>query len=154
MDSTMMGGLGAFLGSIIGGGATLLSTWVAQKSQRKREDTRVEVEKRERLYAEFIAECSTLMTEAFQSGLENTRTFANVMSVYNRIRLISSRPIVIAAEDVFNVILKQYFQPNMTVEDFLQLSEKHREDENPLFVFVEICRTELEALRRSGEAPG
>jgi hypothetical protein len=46
------------LGSLVGGSASVATTWIAQKTLNKRELMREQLRTREALYGEFIGECA------------------------------------------------------------------------------------------------
>jgi hypothetical protein len=55
--------------------------------------------------------------------------------------------VLAAAEQTMKNIAEQYLAPNMSVEDMRDFARSNRED--PLQVFSETCREELEALRHT-----
>ena len=74
MDATIVSGLSAVLGSIVGGSASLASAWMTQKTLSKREVLGNEIRKREILYAEFIVECSRLAVDALDHSSRSGRS--------------------------------------------------------------------------------
>ena len=61
------------LGSLVGGSATVATTWVTQRTLGKRELLRAEIKRREALYGEFISECSARLVESFERSLDKAR---------------------------------------------------------------------------------
>jgi len=55
-DTATLTALSGLLGTLIGGSASVATTWVAHKTVSKRELMREEMRKRETLYGEFIGE--------------------------------------------------------------------------------------------------
>jgi hypothetical protein len=133
------------MGSLVGGSASVVTTWMAQKTLNRREVLREELRKREALYGEFIGECAKLFMDAFTHELEKPETLLPVFALINRIRLCSSRKVLAEAERLLGRITDQYFANNMTVEDLRKLA--HTEQADPLSAFGEACRAELKALR-------
>jgi len=145
MDTALLGALSAVLGSLVGGSASVATTWMAQKTLNRREILRDELRKREALYGEFIGECAKLFMDAFTHNLENLDSLLPVFALVNRIRLCASREVLAEAERVLTRLTDQYFAKNLTVEELRQLA--HTEQADPLRDFGEACRAELKSLR-------
>ena len=145
MDTALVGAMSAVLGSLVGGSASVATTWIAQKTLSKRELAREELRKREALYGEFIGECAKLFMDAFAHNLEKPETLLPVFALINRIRLCSSRKVLAEAERVLRRLTDQYFASNLTVEELRKLA--HTEEADPLSAFGEACRAELKSLR-------
>ena len=133
------------MGSLVGGSASVATTWMAQKTMSRRELAREELRKREALYGEFIGECAKLFMDAITHELEKPETLLPVFALINRIRLCASRKVLAEAERLLGRLTDQYFASNMTVEQLRQLA--HAEKADPLSDFGEACRAELKALR-------
>ena len=147
MDPAVIGALSAVLGSIVGGSASITTAWFTQKTQGRREVVRAEIQKREILYTDFIAECSRLSIDALGHTLEHAETLVKIYALHNRIRLSSSDAVIDAASRAIKRILKLYFGPNVTKEELRELTLTMQED--PLKVFSETCRVELAKLQCS-----
>jgi len=137
--------MSAVLGSLVGGSASVMTTWMAQKTMSRRELAREELRKREALYGEFIGECAKLFMDAITHELEKPETLLPVFALINRIRLCSSRKVLAEAERLLGRITDQYFAKNMTVQDLRKLA--HAGEADPLRDFGEACRAELKSLR-------
>jgi hypothetical protein len=133
------------LGSLVGGSASVATTWMAQKTLNRREILREELRKREALYGEFIGECAKLVMDAFTHKLEKPETLLPLFALINRIRLCASREVLAEAERLLRRITDQYFASNLTVEELRELT--HTEQADPLSAFGEACRAELKSLR-------
>ena len=145
MDTALIGALSAVLGSLVGGSASVATTWMAQKTLNRREILREELRKREALYGEFIGECAKLFMDAFTHNLEKLESLLPVFALVNRIRLCASREVLAEAERVLTRIADQYFAKNLTVEELRELVRIEQAD--PLRDFGEACRAELKSLR-------
>ena len=145
MDTALLGALSAVLGSLVGGSASVATTWMAQKTLDRREVLREELRKREALYGEFIGECAKLFMDAFTHNLEKPESLLPVFALINRVRLCASREVLAEAERVLTRLTDQYFAKNLTVEELRQLA--HTEQADPLRDFGEACRAELKSLR-------
>ena len=145
MDTALLGALSAVLGSLVGGSASVATTWMAQKTLNRREVLREELRKREALYGEFIGECAKLFMDAFTHNLEKPESLLPVFALINRVRLCASREVLAEAERVLTRLTDQYFAKNLTVEELRELT--HTEQADPLRDFGEACRVELKSLR-------
>jgi len=145
MDTALIGALSAVLGSLVGGSASVATTWMAQKTLNRREILREELRKREALYGEFIGECAKLFMDAFTHNLEKLESLLPIFALVNRIRLCASREVLAEAERVLTRVADQYFAKNLTVEELRELVRIEQAD--PLRDFGEACRAELKSLR-------
>ena len=154
MDATIVSALSAVLGSAVGGSVTFATAWIAQKTQSRRQLVRAEIRKRENLYGEFIAECSTLLIDALDHTLDNPDKLLLTYALQNRIRLTSSDAVVAAADQTLRHILKQYFEQNITMQALreavsISLTDDRPKREDPLKPFSEVCRAELCLLQHA-----
>ena len=69
MDIALVSAMSGVLGSLVGGSASVATTWVTQRTLSKRELLREEMHKRETLYGEFISECGKLLVDALTHTL-------------------------------------------------------------------------------------
>ena len=147
MDAPLISVAAGLLGSVIGGSATIGTSWVAQKTLNRRELLRDEIRKREALYGEFIAECTKLLVDAFLHTLEKPEILLPVYALINRIRLLASPAVLAQAEALVARITDQYFSRNLTVDELRHMTRSDQAD--PLRVFGETCRAELESMRQA-----
>ena len=145
MDATIVSALSGVLGSLVGGSATVATTWMTQKTLSKRELIREEIRYREALYGDFIRECSKQVIASFDRTLDKPETLLPVYELINRIRVSASDAVLAEAEHVLQRIMEQYFEPNLSVEEVRALSRSANGD--PLKAFGEACRAELKSLR-------
>lgn len=145
MDVTLVSAMSGVLGSLVGGSASVATTWIAQKTLSRREIAREDLRKREALYGEFIGECAKLFVEALTRTLDKPETLLPVYALINRIRLTASREVLAQAEQLLARITDQYFARNLTVEELRNMA--HSEDADPLKAFGEACRAELKSMR-------
>jgi hypothetical protein len=145
MDAAIVSAMAAVLGSLVGGSATLATAWITQRTQSKRELIRTEMRARERLYGEFIRECSKLVVDSFTHTLEKPETLSPVYEILNRIRLCASDAVLAEAEEMLKWLTEQYSLPNLSVEEIRKLVQARGPD--PLKSFGEACRVELKSMR-------
>jgi hypothetical protein len=145
MDSTIITGLAAVLGSLVGGTATVATTWVTARTQSKRQLIAAEMKKREAIYGEFIHECCERAIDSFERTLDKPEVFLKAYELLNRIRLCASPTVLQEAERAVAVIMDQYFASNLSLEEMRALMRKGGKAD-PLRSFAEACRTELKAM--------
>ena len=148
MDSTIIPAVAAACGSLVGAAATIVTTWITQRTQTvhtKREQT---LRHSEMLYGEFITEASRLAVEAFSNSLERADTFVKLYGIIGRIRLMATYPVLTAAEACIQQIIDIYAKPNMTVEQIRLAFE--RDGLDPIKDFSIACRKELLQIAGGG----
>jgi hypothetical protein len=145
MDTSVISAMSGVLGSLVGGSATVATTWVSQKSQSKRELIRTDIRRREALYGDFINECSARLLDSLGRNLDNPETLLQAYALLNRIRLCASERVLTEAERSVDFIAEQYFSPNLSVEELRTLVRS--KDQDPLRPFGEACRRELQVIR-------
>jgi hypothetical protein len=119
-----------------------------QRAQSRRESVKVEIQRRELVYTEFINECSKLVNDALERSLESPAAFVQVYALLNRLRLTSSDAVVASAEKLIKNIIDQYFQPKVTIEELRKMAAPGS-GADPIQQFSETCRHELHQLLRS-----
>jgi hypothetical protein len=150
MDTGVLGGVSALVGSVVGLSASVATSWVAQRTQARRLSIDAEIKKREALYAEFITECSKLAIDALDHSLEQPDKILSIYALGNRIRLCSSESVIAAADQAIQWIGMQYMKENLAPGELSQLvltavhDPEKRDD--PLQPFSETCRRELASL--------
>jgi hypothetical protein len=146
LEPAVLTALSAILGSAVGGSATLATAWLTQRTQGRRERIEAEMRKREDLYAEFIAESSKLIIEAFDHHLQSPERLTPLYAVINRIRLRCSPEVLAATETTATRIIERYFGPNLSPDEMRQILLARPDD--PLQDFSEACRHELQMLEQ------
>lgn len=144
MDSTIVAAVAAACGSAVGATASIVTTWISQRTQtatKQREET---LRSREALYGEFITEASRLTVEALGNSLERPDTFVKLYGITGRIRLVATEPVLAAAESCIHRIIDLYVKPNMTFEQMRLGFE--RDGLDPIKDFSVACRRELRAI--------
>jgi hypothetical protein len=144
-DTATLTALSGLLGTLIGGSASVATTWVAHKTVSKRELMREEMRKRETLYGEFIGECAKLLMESLTHSLEKPETMLAVLALINRIRLCASETVLEQAERLLRRITDQYLSPNLTLDELHELARSTNAD--LLREFAETCRAELVSIQ-------
>ena len=89
MDSAIVAAMAATLGSLVGAGASLATTWLTQRTQRIRANTEWRLRERQALYEGFITEASRMSVDALMHSLEKPEQLIALYGILGRIRLMS-----------------------------------------------------------------
>ena len=141
MNSTIITASAAVCGSLVGAAASIVTTWITQRTQAMLAARRESLRRNEALYSEFITEASRLTVEGFSHSLERPDTFVTLYGITGRIRLVSTEPVLNAAEACIRRIIELFEKPNLTVEQIRTVFERDRFD--PVKDFSVACRKEL-----------
>ena len=142
IDSTIVTAGAAVMGSLVGGLASLGSTWFTQRYQDRRDYLARQVVRRETLYSDFISEAARLYSDALVVHLGQPQDMAKLWSLVACIRLSGSAAVVKEAENVMQVVGTQFISNNLTPEQIHELAAR----EDPLKTFGEACRAELDVI--------
>lgn len=144
MDTAILSASAGLVGSLIGG----VSTFAVTQHRLLGKQTRAQhAMLRQVLYSDFIIEASKRFTEARNHQAEGPEVIAGLFSAVGRMRLVSSGRITKLAEEVIQRVVSAYTDPNRTFDEFKQRVLQGRERADPLRVFTEPCRDELNTLR-------
>ena len=150
MNPAWISAFSAIMGSLVGALTSVLTTYVSQRSQSRRDFLNKQFAQRESLYCEFINEAARLFADSLQHQFEKTESLVNIYAILNRIRLKSSEAVVRAAMTTIDDIIASYSRPNLTAEQLRGLTpeELHTRanESDPLRKFGEACRKELNAI--------
>ena len=141
MDSTVVTALAAALGSLVGGTASIGTTWISQRRQSIRASAEWKLRDHESLYKEFIMEASRLFGDAMVNSLDRPDQLVALYGILSRIRLISGDDVLSKAVGCCHRIVGLYRRPNMTAEQIRAAFEANAFD--PLKEFSAACRAEL-----------
>ena len=153
MDAGISNGVAAIMGALVGGLASLTSTWVSERTRHKRDLLQREITKRETTYSDFIDHASKLYVTSATHNLDDGDAnlegeLEGAVSLYgiaSRIRLFASDRVIKEAEAVLDVILVQFGAENISLHE---LREKKLNERDPLKAFSVSCRRELKDLQR------
>lgn len=144
MESTIVTGMVAALGSVVGATASITTTWITQRTQSIRATAEWRLRERETLYKEFIAEASRLTIGALTHSMEDPDEIMKLYGILSCIRLMSGPEVVREGEACCRRIIELYGQPNLTTDQFHALVTANGVEElDPLKGFSSACRNEL-----------
>jgi hypothetical protein len=142
MDVAVISAMSALVGSSIGALSSFSTTWLVQTSQIRSQHRGTERTKRERLYADFIAEAAKRMTDALSHQAETPEVLVLLVASIGQMRLFSSTEVIAAAEQVAQMIVDSYVAPNRSLKQ-LRDAVMGGEKLDALAHFAEACRKEL-----------
>jgi len=131
----------ALLGSLAGASASIVTNWMTERSQFVRQHAVEELRRRQLLYEEFIKDASNSVIDSLTNSLDRPDKFVELYSSLSCIRLLSSPPVLAAAEECCRQIVELYSKPNMTVDEIRASFEVN--DFDPVREFSAACRAEL-----------
>ena len=143
-------GLALFVGGIIGGSASLIAAIYTQRSQ----DRLQRVARRSREAGDglrrFRDDASNLLLHAYThdeivlSGDEQ-----RLIGLINRMRLFAPPNVVGTAEAVLRAIVEISLKPSVELRQLATEALSRNLDPDPLLAFSEICRADLDSVRRA-----
>jgi hypothetical protein len=150
MDAAYISAFAALAGSAIGASASFATTWLTQHTQERATRLAQEMNRRERLYGEFIDEASRLLADALTHHLEDPSKMVPLYAIMGKLRLFAPANVVAGADGVMGQIVEIYDLPNA---DFR--SPAHRPTQQRVDIlrdFGEACRDDLQHYARRGLA--
>jgi hypothetical protein len=148
MNAAYISALAALAGSVIGGLTSLLTSWLTQRTQARAQELTRHRRRREELYRTFIEQASQLYINALVhdevQALEQAADLVKIYSVISQMRVLSSRRVILAAENIGRKIVDTYAAPKKTFPELREML--HHDAIDPLREFGEACRAEFEVL--------
>jgi adenosyl cobinamide kinase/adenosyl cobinamide phosphate guanylyltransferase len=133
---------------VIGGLTSLLTSWLTQRTQARVQELTRHRRRREELYRTFIEQASQLYINALVhdevQALEQAADLVKIYSVISQMRVLSSRRVILAAENIGRKIVDTYAAPKKTFPELREML--HHDAIDPLREFGEACRAEFEVL--------
>lgn len=146
MNANVVSALAALAGALIGGLASLGSSWLTQSIQQREKDREYDRSRREALFTEFINEASQLYGDALSHEKDDVIDMVRLYAIVARIRLISCDRVVSAAEATMDAIIDTYLAPNKNLHEIRTMMAQGTM--NFLVEFSEAARFELDAFPR------
>ena len=146
MDQSLLTALAALAGALIGGVASLGSSWLTQSIQQRARTHEHNRARREALFTDFINEASRLYGDALSHEKDDVLDMIQLYAIVGRIRLISCDRVVASAEKTMDAIIDAYLAPNKTLHELRTMMKEGKMDF--LVEFGEAARYELDAFPR------
>jgi hypothetical protein len=150
IDPALLSPVAALLGALIGGGTSLCASIYTQRSHDRLQRIADEVSKREAVYADFVMLASNTLVHAFthdefSPGGDEQR----LIGLVNRMRLFAPADVVNGAEAVLRAIVEIALKPSIELRQLAKQALSESPFPDPLLAFSEICRADLDSVRRS-----
>ena len=142
MNPTLISALAALTGALIGGLASLGSSWLTQWIQVRAGARERDRARREALFFEFINEASRLFGDALSHEKDDVLDMVRLYAIVGHIRLISTPTVVASAERTLDAVVDAYLSPNKTLQELRVLMAEGKM--NFLTDFSETARIELD----------
>jgi hypothetical protein len=150
IDPTLLSPTSALLGALIGGGTSLVAAIYSQRGQDRLQRMACEVAKREAVYGDFVMNASNLLLHAFiNDEISLSGDEQRVIGLINRMRLFAPPNVVNGAEAVLRAILEIALKPSIELRQLAKEALSKSIDPDPLLAFSEICRADLDHVRRT-----
>lgn len=147
MSPTLLSALAALAGALIGGVASLGSSWLTQSIEQRARNREHDRARREALFTDFINEASRLYGDALSHEKDDVLDMVQLYAILGRIRLISCERVVTSAEKTMDAIIDSYLAPNKTLHDLRTMMSEGKMDF--LVEFSDAARYELDAFPRT-----
>ena len=141
MDAAYVSALFGLAGVGIGGLTSFTTSWFIQEAQIRDRHIEAERLKREKLFNDFIVEASRLYADALSHEKDDVTDLVQLYALLAKMRLVTSRSVIGAAERIMDAIIDTYLQPNRTLRELRTLAQNG--GMNFLTDFGEACRLEL-----------
>ncbi len=141
MDAAYISAFTGLAGMTLGGVMSFSTSWITQRAQTREKQVESARTKREELFKEFIVEASRLYGDALSHEKDEVGDLVQLYALVARMRLHTSRSVVVAAEKAVDAIIETYLSPNRSLHEIRTLARSG--GMNFLEEFSEACRTEL-----------
>jgi hypothetical protein len=143
LDGAYISAFVGLVGVTLGGLLSFSTSWMTQRAQTREKHRESWRTKRESLFSDFIVEASRLYGDALTHEKDDVRDLVQLYALIAKMRLITSRDVVNAAEEAMDAIVATYLAPNRSLHEIRILAENG--GMNFLLNFGEACRAELAA---------
>src|SRR4029450_12822170 len=156
MEATLITAMAGVFGSLVGGSASLATTWLTKRTEIVRTTAVRNLRERERLYKEFLTEASRVAVHALTHSFEGPDQIVALYGILSRIRLVGSDAVVREGEMCCLRILATYGKPSIKMDDLRQVLTAANDlaELDPLKSFSNACREELRAIEARISGPG
>src|SRR5262245_44958019 len=147
MEASIISALAALTGATIGGLTSGIANWLNHRRQVRVQWVFHEKSRRQILYREFIAEASRCHIDALQHHAvsDGTVCMVSLYAKLNRMRVMSSKPVVRSAEHIAKTSMDTYLEPDKSFGELRDMAKCGSID--LLRDFSEACREEFDEMR-------
>jgi hypothetical protein len=151
MDPAYISAFFGMVGMTVGGLMSFSTSWMTQQAQLREKRREVQKTQREQIFNEFIAEASRLYGDALSHQKDDVGDLVQLYALVAKMRLIASRSVITAAEEVMDAIIEAYMAPNRSLREIRNMAQSG--EMNFLVNFGEACRKELADTDLSPTSP-
>jgi len=144
MDIAYISALSALAGSVVGGLASGLTTWMSNRAQARAGRLVHNLSRCQDLFKDFIIATSKVYGDACVSSEPQIQELVLIYGMISRMRVLCSPQIVAIANKIVAAAVDTFYEPNKTVRELNELIKGGRID--PLKEFAEAAREELQSL--------
>ena len=149
MEPSVVTAMAAAMGSLVGAGTSIATTWMVERTQNIRTSAEWKLRELESLYKEFVAEASRLAVYAVTHTPEKLDEIVALYGILSQVRLVSGEAVVREGEACCRRIIELYLQPNMTKDQILAaVTSDDLPQLDPIKAFSNACREELQLVER------
>lgn len=144
LQISIIGAMSALVGSLVGGFVTIMSVHYAAKKQFDHELRLRELDKREMLYADFVAEVSNVLLRSLDNVSDDATEFTALFSLSSRMQFAAPKHIADVAKSLGRIV--------MDASKIRAEADQQRNQEDyktMLRRFTEECRCDLDAQKRA-----
>src|SRR5262249_38123517 len=116
------------------------------RSQVQQSQLARDVARREDLYRDFIIAASRAYADAFLNSEPQIPDLVALYGMVSRMRILCSPEVVALANQIMELTVDTYFQPNKTIRELHEMVRKNGSWIDPLKEFSELAREELRSL--------
>ena len=98
--------IAGIVGTLLGTALGALVAWRIQQSQIKHEDETRFHDRRLAVYAEYNDACGKVFASRLATGAHSLENMARVLTAYETLRLVASKPVAVAAMQVHSIVVQ------------------------------------------------
>lgn len=144
LDTAYLSTLAGLAGAVIGGATSFATTWLTTTSQARAARLAAERGALQELYGRYMDEIAALYAAAIRSERVDYDKTTGAFALKGRITLMSSGPVVSAAERTLGFVVDMAMGPPRTDAEVRTMMDDA--GANVIDAFAQACRAELAAL--------
>jgi hypothetical protein len=150
IDPALLSPVSMFFGCLMGGSASLIGAIYTRRNQNRVERVAWEITKREKVYAEFLMNASSSLIHAHVHDEVVLRADElRLIGFINQMRLFAPPDVVGTAEAVMRAIIEISLKPSIGLRQLATEALSKNPDPDSLQVFSQLCRADLDNVRRT-----
>lgn len=123
MDGAFLSAVIGLAGVAVGGLTSVATTWLSHTSDTAEKRRQAELDKREKLFNDFVDEASRLYGDALGHCTADLTKLVPLYALLSRMRMFCSDAVIAEAEATMHQIIETYMAPNRTLAEMRELAE-------------------------------